>query len=185
MTKNKRYTYLNYSKDGYIGSFYENDKPLTTKEVWDILNEQEKEIKFMSDINEIHRSALLDLEYDIKKLKEENKQLKIKRFNELGDRMTKNRFKIIDEEFISYYGGNGCLISNGNCEFWLWHDKSGSQKVCDKLNIIMEENEQLKKENKHLRCTIESNSQDDYIDFLEKHGYTTKNDLDIRFGDVE
>lgn len=88
--------------------------------------------------------------------------------------MTKNRFKIIDEEFISYYGGNGCLISNGNCEFWLWHDKSGSQKVCDKLNIIMEENEQLKKENKHLQCTIESNSQDDYIDFLEKQNEMLK-----------
>ena len=65
--------------------------------------------------------------------------------------MTKKRFKIIDKEFISYYGGNGHLISNGNCKFWLWHDESGSQKVCDKLNIIMEENEQLKKENKELR----------------------------------
>lgn len=65
--------------------------------------------------------------------------------------MTEKRFKIIDKEFISYYGGNGHLISNGNCKFWLWHDESESQKVCDKLNIIMEENEQLKKENERLK----------------------------------
>ena len=44
-SKDKHYTYLNYSRDGYIGSFYKNDKPLTTKEVWDILNEQEEMIK--------------------------------------------------------------------------------------------------------------------------------------------
>ena len=60
--------------------------------------------------------------------------------------MTEKRFKIIDKVFISYSGGDAHLISNGNCKFWLWHNESGSQKVCDKLNIIMEENEQLKKE---------------------------------------
>ena len=32
---------------------------------------------------------------------------------------------------------------------------------------LLEENDALKRENKHLRCTIESNSQDDYIDYLE------------------
>ena len=45
MTVNKRYTYLDYSRDGHIGSFYLNDKPITNKEVWDILNEQEETIK--------------------------------------------------------------------------------------------------------------------------------------------
>ena len=45
MTENKRYTYLDYSRDGHIGSFYLNDKPITNKEVWDILNEQEETIK--------------------------------------------------------------------------------------------------------------------------------------------
>ena len=69
--------------------------------------------------------------------------------------MTEKRFKIIDKQFISYYGGNAHLISNGNCKFWLWHDESGSQKVCDKLNIIMEENEQLKKENEQLKKDVE------------------------------
>ena len=68
--------------------------------------------------------------------------------------MTENkRFKIIDKQFISYYGGYGHLISNGNCKFWLWHDESGSQKVCDTLNIIMEENDGLKQalsDEKHL-----------------------------------
>ena len=60
--------------------------------------------------------------------------------------MTENkRFTIIDKEFISYYGGNGYLISNGECKIWLWHSKEESQKVCDKLNSIPDENEQLKK----------------------------------------
>ena len=58
--------------------------------------------------------------------------------------MTEKRFTIIDKEFISYYGGNGYLISNGECKIWLWHSKEESQKVCDKLNSIIDENEQLK-----------------------------------------
>ena len=58
--------------------------------------------------------------------------------------MTEKRFKIIDEQFISYYGGTGHKISNGECGFWLWHSKEESQKVCDKLNSILDEKEQLK-----------------------------------------
>ena len=54
------------------------------------------------------------------------------------------RFTIVDEQFISYYGGTGHKISNGECGFWLWHSKEESQKVCDKLNNILDENEQLK-----------------------------------------
>ena len=59
--------------------------------------------------------------------------------------MTEKRFTIVDEEFISYYGGTGHKISNGECGFWLWHSKEESQKVCDKLNFIIDENEELKK----------------------------------------
>ena len=59
--------------------------------------------------------------------------------------MNKNkRFKIIDKQFISYYGGYAYLIGNGNFKFWLWHNESESQKVCDKLNSIMEWNDDLK-----------------------------------------
>ena len=36
---------------------------------------------------------------------------------------------------------------------------------------------QLEKENKDLRCTIESNSQDDYIDYLEKQNERLKKEL--------
>ena len=62
-----------------------------------------------------------------------------------GEYMTENkRFKIVDEQFISYYGGTGHLISNGECKIWLWHSEEESQKVCDKLNSILDENEQLK-----------------------------------------
>ena len=65
--------------------------------------------------------------------------------------MTENkRFKIVDEQFISYYGGTGYKISNEECGFWLWHNKNESQKVCDKLNSILDGNEQLKKENYEL-----------------------------------
>ena len=59
--------------------------------------------------------------------------------------MTENkRFKIVDEQFISYYGGTGHKISNEECGFWLWHNKNESQKVCDKLNNILDENEHIK-----------------------------------------
>ena len=120
MTKNKRYTYLNYSKDGYIGSFYENDKPLTNKEVWDILNEQKKEIEYLET-----------------KIKE----------NEW-------HWNTIDEDRD------------------VWHYKCNQAE--ERVKKLKDENEQLKKENKHLRCTIESNSQDDYIDFLEKQNKMLK-----------
>lgn len=46
--------------------------------------------------------------------------------------------------------------------------------LIDCLNELFNENKQLKKENKHLQCTIESNSQDDYIDFLEKQNERLK-----------
>lgn len=46
MTENKRFTYLDYSRDGHIGSFYLNDKPITNKEVCDLLKEQHETIQF-------------------------------------------------------------------------------------------------------------------------------------------
>ena len=64
----KQYTYLNYSKDGYIGSFYENDKPLTTKEVWDILNEQEELIKRLKQIREEQTETILKQKRKIREL---------------------------------------------------------------------------------------------------------------------
>ena len=64
--------------------------------------------------------------------------------------MTEKRFKIVDEQFISYYGGTGHKISNEECGFWLWHSKIESQKVCDKLNNILDENEQLKQQMQRL-----------------------------------
>ena len=68
--------------------------------------------------------------------------------------MTEKRFKIVDKQFISYYGGTGYKISNEECGFWLWHNKNESQKVCDKLNSILDENEQLRKENDMLSCEL-------------------------------
>ena len=40
----KRYTYLDASRNKYIGSFFCNGKPLTNDEVADLLNENEKRI---------------------------------------------------------------------------------------------------------------------------------------------
>ena len=68
--------------------------------------------------------------------------------------MTEKRFKIVDKQFISYYGGTGYKISNEECCFWLWHNKNESQKVCDKLNSILDENGQLRKENDMLSCEL-------------------------------
>ncbi len=76
--------------------------------------------------------------------------------------MTAKRFTIVDEQFISYYGGTGHKISNGECGFWLWHDKEETQKVCDKLNSILDENEQLKSDKEHLMgCLIRFFGYDD------------------------
>ena len=52
--------------------------------------------------------------------------------------------------------------------------KEDCKSICALLNELHEENEQLKQENKFLRCTIESNSQDDYIDYLEKQNERLK-----------
>lgn len=57
----KRFTYLNYSRDGYIGSFYLNDKPLTSKEVWDLLNEQDNRIRELERINNICEEQITEL----------------------------------------------------------------------------------------------------------------------------
>ena len=54
-SKDKHYTYLDYSKDGYIGSFYEVGKPLTNKAVCDLLNEQNTRIKELENELELYR----------------------------------------------------------------------------------------------------------------------------------
>lgn len=57
-------------------------------------------------------------------------------------------------------GGNNVLFMVGG--------KYTSKEIVDRLNEQDEQIKKLEKENKFLRCTIESNSQDDYIDYLEK-----------------
>lgn len=46
--------------------------------------------------------------------------------------------------------------------------------VATALNELLEENKQLKQENKRLRRIIESNNQLDYIDYLEKQNERLK-----------
>ena len=50
----------------------------------------------------------------------------------------------------------------------------GARENANRVGKLEKENEKLKKENKHLRCTIESNNQDDYIDYLEKQNERLK-----------
>ena len=89
--------------------------------------------------------------------------------------MTEKRFKIVDEQFISYYGGTGHKISNEECGFWLWHNKNESQKVCDKLNSILDENEELKQREETLLCEIE-----DFQELLAKNeGVCHKRVIDL------
>ena len=68
--------------------------------------------------------------------------------------MTEKRYTISDKQFISYYGGEGHQISDGECKFWLWHNKEESQKVCDKLNNLIDENEQLKSQREDLKRAL-------------------------------
>lgn len=85
------------------------------------------------------------------------------------------RFTIVTEEFILYFSGTAHKISNGECTFRLWHNKEESQKVCDKLNELNKENEQLKQENTELKSSIEK-LYNKYIDeFFEHYDCTDEN----------
>lgn len=138
MTKNKRYTYLNYSRDGYIGSFYENDKPLTTKEVWDILNEQKKEIEYLETKikeNEWHWNTIDEdrdvwhykcnqAEEKVKELKDENKELKkdSEKYRKLTIQFD-NRSKELIEENEQLKQDIKCLEEKIKEDKWNWEDK--------------------------------------------------------------
>ena len=61
MTENKRFTYLDYSRDGHIGSFYLNGKPITTKEVWELLNEQDKQLQPFIELAKKHDKTIDEL----------------------------------------------------------------------------------------------------------------------------
>ncbi len=93
MTENKRYTYLNYSRDGYIGSFYENDKPMTSKEVSNILNNQEEEINTL-------KSLIIDDEDKIEELKKENEKYKFA-YNQLTSYIDANFDEYITQKKLN------------------------------------------------------------------------------------
>ena len=68
--------------------------------------------------------------------------------------MTEKRWKIIDEEFISYTGGNAIIISNGDFKFAIWEMKEDVQKICNKLNKLVDENKKLQSINQDHRDYI-------------------------------
>lgn len=48
--------------------------------------------------------------------------------------MSENQFTIIGQEYISYYGGDAQIISNGTLKFRIWERQEDAQKLCDLLN---------------------------------------------------
>ena len=56
----------------------------------------------------------------------------------------REQFTIVGEEYVGYMQGNAYIISNGECTFSLWERKEDAQKVCNYLNELAEENEQLR-----------------------------------------
>ena len=80
--------------------------------------------------------------------------------------MTEKRFTTFVE--------NGSVCLNDALKVYKRVDVHYYEYLLKCMNELNNENEQLKKENKHLRGTIESNSQDDYIDYLEKQNERLK-----------
>lgn len=62
----------------------------------------------------------------------------------------REKFTIVDTEFISYYGGYAHIISNGEYKIRLFHDEIESQQICDKLNEFRTKISKLTLENTSL-----------------------------------
>lgn len=65
--------------------------------------------------------------------------------------MNENQFTIIGTEYVSYYGGDAQIISNGTFEFRVWEKEEVAQKICDLLNKQQNTIKQLKEENRKLK----------------------------------
>lgn len=65
--------------------------------------------------------------------------------------MNENRFTIIGTEYVSYYGGDAQIVSNGTFEFRVWEREEDAQKVCDLLN-------ELNGEIRLLKCALALNA---------------------------
>ena len=76
MTKNKRYTYLDYSKNKYIGSFFCNGVILKNNGVVYRLNEQDNRIKELEKENEKLKIDIMGQSEEIEILSDENERLK-------------------------------------------------------------------------------------------------------------
>lgn len=48
--------------------------------------------------------------------------------------MSESLFTIIGQEYVSYYGGDAQIISNGTLKFRIWERQEDAQKLCDLLN---------------------------------------------------
>lgn len=62
--------------------------------------------------------------------------------------MIEKQFKILEEVYVSYTGGTAYLIGNGNVQFHVWENKEDTEQVCKCLNVLIDENEQLKQSEK-------------------------------------
>ena len=65
--------------------------------------------------------------------------------------MTEKRFRIIGNNYTNIDVPTYIVCKEGDCCFELYEDKEDAQRVCDKLNSLVDENEQLKQELKIYR----------------------------------
>lgn len=79
-----------------------------------------------------------------------------------------------EKRFINDVDNGKLYDTKGEMYTIYYDDRVDFYSLWEFLNKLNDENEELKKENKYLRCTIESNSQDDYIDYLEKQNERLK-----------
>lgn len=71
--------------------------------------------------------------------------------------MTEKRFMIIGENYTNIDIPVFIICKEDDCCFEVYESKEDAQRVCDKLNNLINENEQLKSENNMLKVTIGRN----------------------------
>lgn len=113
----KRFTYLNASRNKYIGSFFCNGEPLTNEEVVDLLNELHEENQALkSDRARYEEECRLDV---FKELMEENEQLKQSQTSMLRELLIHRR-----------------IANCSNCKHqnYDWFEDGDEFEICEKGN---------------------------------------------------
>ena len=94
--------------------------------------------------------------------------------------MTEKQFQIIGENYTNIDIPVFIVCREDDCCFEVYESKEETQMVCDKLNKIINENEQLKKELKRCRNWLNSDKNDYNLTlaFIKNKGYSLKDVLE-------